>query len=209
MLIMLLSATEKVSEQSPNCMLPFFLGVIVGAMGFYFLNKNKTAIMNKLKNCNRHPSPATQENASVEKPYSPESDLASEIKHFSGFMNSLCSIPQKSLSLSNATFTNLGQTIKAHGTTELKQWYSSFVTGRENWDHSKYSEKAKQMFTILKSCGVVCSSEKEIIWDDFSSDNYQVFEEITNGQRCEVVFPCWYYDDKIFEKGLVKPIKSN
>ena len=170
--------------------------------------------MNKLKSCNRHSSSTTRKVANVEAPsslksYSPESDLASEITHFSGFMNTLCSIPQKSLSLSKVTFANLGQTIEAHGTGDLKQWYSSFAAGRDNWDHGKYSEKAKQMFDILKSCGVVCSSQEEIIWDDSSAEHYQVFEEIANGQRCEVVAPCWFYKDEIFEKGLVKPLKTN
>ena len=131
------------------------------------------------------------------------------ITYFSGSMNSLADIAKDGDKDEAAVvFENLSQTIEAHGSDELKKWFFDFANDRKSWDEALCKEKAKEMFDILKACGLQQSTEKRLKWDKIAEEHYRKLEKIEYGEICEAVAPCWIYNHKVFEKGLVKKVSN-
>lgn len=131
------------------------------------------------------------------------------IKYFSGYMNALSDIINDGdLDETQVTFENLTQTIEAHGTEVFKKWFSDFAKDRKIWDKALCQEKAGKMFDILKACGIQNSTAKQLQWNEIAEEHYRKLDKIEHGEICEVLAPCWIYDHKVFEKGLVRRIKK-
>lgn len=129
------------------------------------------------------------------------------INYFSGYMNALTDIindgdPDET----QVTFENLSLTIDAHGSEVLKNWFSDFAKDRKTWDKALCQEKAGKMFHILKACGIQNSTAKQLQWNEMTEEHYRKLDKIENGEECEVLAPCWIYDHKVFEKGLVRKV---
>ena len=129
------------------------------------------------------------------------------LKYFSGDMNVLEELANDpNPTEGNIIFNNVQQTISVHGSEMLKNWFSQFENDRKSWDATLYSEKARQMLSMLMQCGIIKREEDRVIWNKQTELCYRKMEEIEYGQECEVIDSCWELDGKVFEKGIVKKV---
>lgn len=135
-----------------------------------------------------------------------EIEIKKMIKHLGGCMNTLTDLVEEGdVDEGNILFTNFEQIIIAHGSDELKKWFSTFTKDRKQWGCDLYKSKSSEMLELLKRCGVRKSTELKIRWDKFAQRHYRKLDSsIQDGQVCVVVAHCWIYENDVFEKGLVK-----
>lgn len=127
------------------------------------------------------------------------------LKYFSGSLNALERIRDYPNPVEgNIIFKNLQQTIDIHGSVSLQTWFSQFDKDRDAWDTVTYSEKAKQLLSYLLRCGLKKRDEDNCVWNKQSELSYSILGKLEYGQSFEVIDPCWEFEGKVFEKGLVK-----
>lgn len=139
----------------------------------------------------------------VEEESSPS--LTPIIKYFKGQCNSFRTISDKSVSENYCknVFNYADKVMEYHATEELKKWWKNFINDRNQWDEMFYKEKAKQIVMMIREAGVTPSTEKVIEWNENAELHYLPYDDITDGDICDVVHPCWIYQNEIFEQGLV------
>lgn len=194
-----------------NNSIPFMcyvLGGIVLIGGAYFVYKTTTK-ENKKKNPPEKST--TNESSEITDKKTDEKivqDILSIIKYFNGCLNSLNDIVNSDADgTERVTFENLHQIINAHGSNELKKWFISFASDRNQWDIELYKDKASKMLEIFRKCGINRSCEVKVKWNEQTSKHYKKISKIDDGQICEVLAPCWIYQNEIFEQGLVRAIE--
>lgn len=209
MLIMLLQTSQTVSEQSSHSTLPFVLGVLVG-IGSVYLWNHRAEIIAKVKKASHSCDKTDKRQTPIlehQKPqeYSPEVDIKSIVVYFRGIMGTLTSIiDDNEIDLGKDTFDNIDNIIKGHGSSSLNDWFSKFSEDRNNWDASILKSKAAYLLNVLKSCGITCSSENKILWNEEKAKLYRKIGKIEDGQECTVLSCYWIYENDIFEKGVAK-----
>lgn len=138
------------------------------------------------------------------------SQMTMMLKYFNGDMGALLSIVNDPvIEEGSVVFENIGLTIDSHGGELLKSWFSTYTNDRNTWDSILYKDKAAKLLDMLKQCGIQPSTELKVTWDENTAKHYRRLTKIEVGDVCEVLSPCWIYEDKIFEQGLVKPITNN
>lgn len=127
------------------------------------------------------------------------------IKYFKGQCNSFKIVAEKPRNIENCekTFKYADDVINFHADGNLKEWWNLFSNARNQWDLALYSEKAKQILSMLYDSGVISSSEHIIEWNENTSKHYIPFDDIEEGDICNVIYPYWKYQDEIFEQGIV------
>lgn len=133
------------------------------------------------------------------------SEIISIIHFFKGFMNSLLDI-SKGLDSENANiaFDNMSQVIAGHGSPLLRDWFFNIEKDRKVWDETVYIEKAGQILKVFRKCGITPSAEIKVKWNEEAERHYKKIGRIEQGEIVEVVAPCWIYNNKLFEQGIVK-----
>lgn len=132
-------------------------------------------------------------------------DIRPMIKYFKGQCNSFRLVAVKPRSMENCekVFRYADKVFEFHAEDDLKKWWNDFADDRNHWDLTIYRRKAEELLSLLQDYGVTPSTEKTVRWNDDTPKYYIPFEDIGNGDVCNVIQPYWMYDDDIFEQGLV------
>lgn len=133
------------------------------------------------------------------------------IKFFKGQCNAFKIVAQKPRSLENCEkiFEYADNVIEFHADDKLKMWWNGFASERKQWDLMQYKEKATLMLSVFRKSGVIASTELIITWNENASKHYMPFDDIETGDICNVIQPCWIYQNEIFEQGLVSKKLTN
>lgn len=127
------------------------------------------------------------------------------IKNFKGQCNSFTMVANspRNIDYCEQVFGYADKILEFHGNDEIKKWWLSFAKDRNHWDLAVYSNKAKKILTIIREAGVTPSTEKILKWNEDASLHYIPFDELETDDTCNVIQPCWIYQNEIFEQGLV------
>ena len=129
------------------------------------------------------------------------------LKYFSGNMNALEGLVEDCNPVEgDVIFNNLQQTIGVHGSESLIRWFSQFESDRKTWEAALYSEKARQLLSLLMQCGIKKRVEHGIMWSKQAELSYRKIGETEYGQECVILDPCWELEGHVFEKGIVKKV---
>ena len=131
--------------------------------------------------------------------------FTSIIKYFKGQCNSFRMVANtpRNIDSCEKVFEYADKVIEFHGNDDIKNWWFSFAKDRNQWNIELYSDKAKRMITMIQKTGVTPSTEKILKWNEEASLHYMPFDEIEIDDICNVIQPCWIYQNEIFEQGLV------
>lgn len=147
--------------------------------------------------------PETMEKEDIRREELPS--LKSIIKYFKGQCNSfrMIAVKPRSMESCEKTFDYAENVINFHADGGLKEWWKTFAGDRIKWDLELYKAKAGLILSMLHASGVVSSMEQFITWNEDASKHYIPFDDLETGDVCQVIQPCWIYNDEIFEQGLV------
>lgn len=89
----------------------------------------------------------------------------------------------------------------------LSQWWSTLIAGYESSTGEDLQSRARRVFQMIQSSGIVRDEKKEFIAADDITMYYQTLEGalLTPGQKVRVESPCWFLPGnpvRIIEKGL-------
>lgn len=175
---------------------------IVGGVCIYLhikKNKNKEKPAYENENANEKVVSSIQYDETI------VGQMKSMMRFFSGTLNTLEDVVKEGdTNDSRVLFENLSQIISAHGGELLNKWFSDFANDRNTWDSALCKKKARMLYDMLRQCGVQKSTEIRLKWDAMAEEHYRKIDKIEYGDICEVLAPCWIYEKKVFEKGLVK-----
>lgn len=127
------------------------------------------------------------------------------IGYFKGQCNSFRIVAEKPdrIQKCEKVFEYADKVFEFHADDVLKNWWKNFSDDRNQWNVTIYSKKAEQLLYLLRSSGVVPSTEKQIVWDADASERYIPYDDVEDGDLCNVIQPCWTYRNELFEQGLV------
>lgn len=172
------------------------VGIIVFFLYKYFIHSDKK----ENNNCNKNISNVESD---IDEEILPS--LVPIIKYFKGQCNSFRMLSDKPVSANyrEDVFNYADKVMEYHASDELKKWWKIFINDRNQWDEMFYKEKAKQIVMMIREAGVTPSTEKVIEWNENAELHYVPYDDITDGDICDVIHPCWIYKNEIFEQGLV------
>ena len=135
------------------------------------------------------------------------SQLKLMLNYFSGNLNVLEKLKKDPNPIEGKIiFKNLQQTIGVHGSVILKEWFSQFEKDSDTWDAMVYSQKAEQILSLLFRCGLKKRPVDDCTWSKQAELSYLMVGTLEEGQKFEVISPCWELEGRIFEKGIVKKV---
>lgn len=137
--------------------------------------------------------------------------LKDKVDNFSGNFSSLQNLVDDGnfdVEYAGNIFENVINVFKRQCDKEVNEWFSLFVKDRDSWTVNLYRDKAKQLMDVFARCGVVAAGEKELDWSDKAASRYNRLFHVNDGERCEIMAPCWMLGGRVIEKGVVKPQKA-
>jgi hypothetical protein len=90
--------------------------------------------------------------------------------------------------------------------TIFSELFTSRFSGFRNWEDPEYIKNAQLILRGISKAGVIRDAFKEFVANGETYLRYGALDgrELDYGEIVQILMPCWYKDELILEKGILK-----